>query len=216
VDVPTDRDVRRLRRDYHNPRLVAADLADDPLAQIGRWVDDAVEAGVTEPNAMTVATVDAHGAPSARVVLLRGLDDGLVFFTNYDSPKGRDLTADPRAAAVLCWVDMSRQIRVTGTCARVTAAESDAYWATRPPGSRLSAAASPQSSVIADAGELMRRVAALRARYPDGDVPRPDHWGGFRLRPETVELWLGRPDRLHERLRYRRDDDVWIIERLAP
>ena len=216
MDVPADRAVRHLRRDYRNPPLDEADLADDPLLQIGRWVDAAVDAGVTEPNAMTVATVGADGGPSARVVLLRGLDDGLVFYTNYRSRKGRDLAVDPRAAAVLCWVDLSRQIRVTGTCARVTAAESDAYWASRPPGSRLSAAASPQSSVIDDAEELTRRVAALRERYPDGDVPRPDHWGGFRLRPDAVELWQGRPDRLHERLQYRRDGGTWIVERLAP
>ncbi|HSJ43388.1 MAG TPA: pyridoxamine 5'-phosphate oxidase [Euzebyales bacterium] len=216
MDVPADSAVRHLRREYRNPPLDEADLSEDPLLQIGRWVDAAVDAGVTEPNAMTVATVGADGAPSARVVLLRGLDDGLVFYTSYRSRKGRELAADPRAAAVLCWLDLSRQIRVTGTCARVTAAESDAYWASRPPGSRLSAAASPQSSVIDDAEELTRRVAALRARHPDGDVPRPDHWGGFRLRPDAVELWQGRPDRLHERLRYRRDGGTWIVERLAP
>lgn len=216
MDVPVDSAVRHLRRDYRNPPLDEADLSEDPLLQIGRWVDAAVDAGVTEPNAMTVATVGADGAPSARVVLLRGLDDGLVFYTNYRSRKGRELAADPRAAAVLCWLDLSRQIRVTGTCARVTTAESDAYWASRPPGSRLSAAASPQSSVIDDAEELTRRVAALRARHPDGDVPRPDHWGGFRLRPDAVELWQGRPDRLHERLRYSRDGGTWIVERLAP
>lgn len=216
MDPHDDRDIRNLRRDYRNPPLHAQDLADDPMVQIARWVDAAVDAGVTEPNAMTLATVGPDGAPSARVVLLRGLDDGLVFYTNYDSRKGRELAGDPRAAAVLCWVDLSRQIRVTGTCRRVSPAVSDTYWASRPPASRLSSAASPQSRIIADAAELADRVAALRERHPDGDVPRPAHWGGFRLRPATVELWQGRRDRLHERLLYRREGDAWTLERLAP
>ena len=185
-------------------------MAADPLIELRGWVDRAVAAGVTEPNGMTLATVDADGAPSARVVLLRGLDDGLVFYTNYDSPKGHDLARDPRAAAVLCWVDLSRQIRVTGTCTRVSPAESDAYWASRPPGSRLSAAASPQSSVIADAAELTRRVAALRARHPGGNVPRPAHWGGFRLRPDrVVRIHTGKGGNDGNDLYWRSGNYIW-------
>ncbi len=209
-------DLARLRRDYRNPPLDPAALADDPLTQLGRWVDDAVEAGVVEPNAMTLATADAAGRPSARIVLLRGLDHGLVFYTNYDSRKGRELTANPHAAAVLCWLELARQVRVTGTCTRVSDAESEQYWTTRPVGSRLAAAASPQSSVIVDTAELERRIERLRRRHPDGRVPRPAHWGGYRLGPDTVEFWLGRPDRRHERLRYRRRGARWIAERLAP
>jgi pyridoxamine 5'-phosphate oxidase len=211
-----DGDIARLRRDYRNRPLDLAAMATDPLDELRGWVDGAVAAGVTEPNAMTIATVDADGAPSARIVLLRGLDDGLVFYTNYDSAKGRDLARDPRAAAVLWWVDLARQVRVTGTCARVAEAASDAYWRSRPAGSRLSAAASPQSRVISDPAELTDRIARLRARHPDGEVPRPRHWGGYRLRPDVVEFWQGRPDRLHERVRFRRRADGWVVERLAP
>lgn len=204
------------RRDYRNPPLDPATLAGDPLVQLRAWLDAAVDAGVVEPDAMTLATVDPDGRPSARVVLLRGLDEGLVFYTNYESRKGRDLAGNPHAAAVLCWLELARQVRVTGTCGRVSDAESDRYWASRPLGARLAAAASPQSSVIADTTELERGIERLRRLHPDGQVPRPRHWGGYRLRPDAVEFWLGRPDRRHERVRYRRRAGRWIIERLAP
>lgn len=212
-------DIARLRREYRNPVLEPGAVAADPLDQLRAWLDEAIAAGLTEPNAMTLATVGADGAPSARIVLLRGLDDGLVFYTNYGSRKGADLAADPRAAAVLHWIELARQVRVSGTCAKVPPEQSDAYWASRPAGSRMSSAASPQSRVIADRDVLERRIAELRAAHPDGEVPRPDHWGGYRLHPHTVELWQGRPNRLHERLRYRRrggDSTGWVIERLAP
>jgi len=209
-------DPARLRREYRNPPIERAALAGDPREQFRRWFAHAVASGITEPNAMTLSTVDDRGRPSARIVLLKGVDEGFVFYTNYRSRKGRELEANPHAALVFNWLDLARQVRITGACTRVPDHLSDAYWATRPPGSRLSAAASPQSVVLNDADDLRRRIDELAARYPDGDVPRPAHWGGLRLTPDTVEFWQGRPDRLHERFRYRRSAGTWIIERLAP
>lgn len=198
--------------------LNEADVPDDPVALLGQWLDAAVQARLTEPRAMTLATATADGAPSARMVLLRGVDRrGLVFFTNYQSRKGAELDANPRAALVLYWGPLERQVRVEGEVERVTAAESDAYFHSRPRGSRLSAIASPQSEVIGGRHVLDARVAELVARYPDGDVPRPPHWGGYRVVPQSFEFWQGQPDRLHDRLRYRRRaDGTWTIERLAP
>jgi pyridoxamine 5'-phosphate oxidase len=193
------------------------DLDPDPIVQFRRWLADAEAAGVAEPGAMVLATATPDGSPSARYVLLRGLDDrGFAFFTNYRSAKAGDLEANPRAALVFGWDPLHRQVRVTGPVERVAASESDAYFASRARGSRIGAWASPQSGVLADRTQLEGLVAEADARFPEEEIPRPPHWGGYRVRPEVVELWQGRQDRLHDRLRYRRDGDGWAIDRLAP
>jgi pyridoxamine 5'-phosphate oxidase len=212
-----DLDVADLRRDYRRADLDEAEVDPDPIAQCCAWLADAVDAGVTEPNAMTLATADADGAPSARTVLLKGIDDGgFTFFTNLGSQKGRELAANPRAALVFAWLPLERQITVAGGVTRVDDAEADAYFASRPLGSRLGAWASQQSSVIASRAVLEEARAEAAGRVVDGEIPRPPFWGGFRLSPSRVELWQGRPDRLHDRLRYRRDGDGWVLERLSP
>jgi pyridoxamine 5'-phosphate oxidase len=193
------------------------DLDPDPIVQFRRWLADAEAAGVAEPGAMVLATATPGGSPSARYVLLRGLDErGFAFFTNYQSAKAGDLEANPRAALVFGWDALHRQVRVTGPVERVEGSESDAYFASRARGSRIGAWASPQSGVLADRAQLEELVAAADARFPGDEIPRPEHWGGYRVRPEVVELWQGRQDRLHDRLRYRRSGDRWAIDRLAP
>jgi pyridoxamine 5'-phosphate oxidase len=172
--------------------------------------------GILEPNAMVLATAAPDGAPSARTVLLKGLDErGLAFYTAFDSRKGGELNANPRAAVVFPWIELQRQVLVEGTVDRVSDEEADAYWATRPRGSQLGARASRQSLPIASRAELEEACAALAAEYP-GEVPRPQRWGGYRLSPDAIEFWQGRPDRLHDRLRCRREGDRWTVERLAP
>jgi len=190
-----------------------SDLAADPLHEIRVWLDLAEGAGIVEPNAMSVATA----APSVRTVLLRGIDHGLVFFTNYESAKGRELAADPRCAASLTWASLGRQIRARGAAAKVAAAESDEYWASRPRGSQLAAWASPQSSVLRDRAELDARYDDAVRRFPeDGPVPRPPHWGGYRLVPDEVEFWLRGDNRMHDRLRFARAGGGWRVDRLGP
>jgi len=211
--------VTEMRRSYTRGRLVEADLAADWLAQFTGWFDEAAGSGqLTEPNAMVVATATPDGRPSLRTVLLRGVDErGFVFYTNYESRKGRELAANPGVALLFSWVPLERQVVVTGTASRVTRAESEAYFRSRPRESRLAAWASPQSSVLASRDVLDDAVAELQRRWPDGtEIPAPEHWGGLRVDPETVEFWQGRTARLHDRLRYRREDGGWVVERLAP
>ena len=209
--------IRSRRIQYETEGLDLADIDADPVTQWHRWYDQAVEAGLVEPEAMTVATVDADGRPDARIVLVRGVDEsGLVFFTNYTSAKGTQLETTPVASAVFGWLGLHRQVRVRGHVERLDAESSSEYFASRPRGSRIGAWASPQSSVIADRDELDRRVAEVEARFPGDDVPRPDFWGGWLIRPFEWEFWQGRPSRLHDRLRFSGRPGDWTIERLAP
>jgi pyridoxamine 5'-phosphate oxidase len=212
-------DLAGMRTQYEPAHpLEAEDLADDPMTQLGRWLEAEVAAGAPSANAMLLSSVDDAGAPQSRYVLLRGLDGrGLRFFTNYRSAKGRQLDAHPRAALTFGWPERHRQIRVTGPVERLAAAESDAYFASRPRATQIGAWASEQSEVIAERGELLRRVGEAERRFAGGPVPRPDHWGGYLVTPEVVEFWQGQPDRLHDRLRYRlQAGGGWVLERLSP
>jgi pyridoxamine 5'-phosphate oxidase len=214
---PGTEGVRTLRHEYETRGLDVSDLAPDPLAQFARWYEDAAAEGIYEPHAMTLSTAGPDGHPASRYVLLRGMDDrGFQFFTSYRSAKARDLDARREAALTWGWLELHRQVRARGTVTRLPAAESDAYFESRPRGSQIAAWASPQSEVIAGREELERRVAEVEARFEGRPVPRPEHWGGYLLEPADVEFWQGRKSRLHDRLRYRRSGGAWIVERLAP
>jgi pyridoxamine 5'-phosphate oxidase len=206
-----------LRRSYARGSLAEEDLAADWVTQFTRWFDEAVASSlISEPTAMVVATAAPSGQPSVRTVLLRGVSAaGFEFFTNYESRKGRELAANPQVALVFSWVPLERQVVVTGTASRVSAAESAAYFHSRPRDSQLASAASAQSSVVPSRAVLSAAVAELAERYPD-EVPAPANWGGIRVAPDSVEFWQGRPARLHDRLRFRLDGTGWVVERLSP
>ncbi|GAC1330855.1 MAG: pyridoxamine 5'-phosphate oxidase [Mycobacteriales bacterium] len=210
--------VSDLRRSYRLSGLSEDELAADPFEQFERWLQDAIEAGMDEPTAMVVATAASDGRPSSRTVLLKGYDErGFVFFTGYDSRKGRELAANPRASLLFPWIPLERQVIVSGDVERATRAEAVEYFRSRPHGSQLGAIASDQNSVIPSRAVLEDRLAELVARYPEGaEVDVPERWGGFRVVPLTIEFWQGRQDRLHDRLRYTRDGKGWLVERLMP
>jgi pyridoxamine 5'-phosphate oxidase len=219
---PSAPDLAALRREYGDHGLDVPDLAPDPVSMFRRWMDDTVTAGLHEPNAMVVASVSPEGRPSSRMVLLKGVDErGFVFFTNYESRKAAEIAANPHVSLLFPWHDLQRQVRVEGTASKVSAEESEAYFASRPRESQLGAWASPQSRVVASRSALDERYGGVLAQFAELDeVPVPPHWGGFRVAPYAVEFWQGRKGRMHDRLVYRRVEDdphaPWTVDRLAP
>lgn len=211
-------DIAALRHDYVARGLRRADLDPDPIRQFERWFTEAAAAEIRDVNAMTLATATPDGHPFARIVLLKGIDErGFVFFTNYRSDKGRQLEANPRAALILFWVQLERQIRVEGAVEKTSRAESEAYFHSRPPGSQLGAWASEQSEPVPDRAALEAQLADARARFGEGPAPLPEHWGGYRVKPTMIEFWQGRTNRMHDRFRYaRQENGSWLIERLSP
>jgi pyridoxamine 5'-phosphate oxidase len=206
-----------LRQNYTQGGLLKSQASRDPIEQFRYWMEQAIAANLLEPNAMTLATVTAEGKPSARIVLLKDFDDrGFVFYTNYRSRKGRELTVNPHAALVFLWGDLERQVRIEGSIEIVEESAATAYFHSRPLGSQLGAWASDQSSVVDSREVLEDRIQSLAEQYRDRQIPKPEHWGGFRVIPSELEFWQGRPSRLHDRLRYRLIDRTWQIDRLAP
>jgi len=207
-----------LRKDYALQALAEAEAHPNPFQQFQLWFDQAIAAQLHEPNAMTLATATKTGTPSARIVLLKGFDSrGFVLYTNYNSRKGQELAENPQAVLVFWWAELERQVRIEGRVEKVSESEADDYFQSRPRGSRLGAWTSNQSQVISDREVLEQRLQALTAQYQDQEIPRPPHWGGYRVVPSAIEFWQGRPSRLHDRLRYcQGEDGQWLIERLAP
>lgn len=210
-------DLAALRAEYAREGLDERNAGSDPVALFGRWLDDAFAAGIHEPNAMALATADPSGRPSVRIVLLKGFDEaGAVFYTNYDSSKGRELSANPWASVVLLWHELQRQVRIGGRVERVEPAQSDAYFGTRPRGAQIGAVASEQSRPIEDREALEAQVADAERTFDDRDVERPEQWGGYRISLDAMEFWQGRANRVHDRLRFTRSGDGWARERLQP
>ena len=206
-----------IRKDYKMQTLLETDVAADPIVQFDKWWDDAIKSQLDEVNAMTLATADANAVPAARIVLLKGYDkNGFVFFTNYQSNKGNQMAQNPHVCLIFFWAALERQVRINGTVEKISAAESDAYFLSRPAGSRIGAWASPQSTVIAKREVIEDRSKQFEEQFSDGNIPRPPHWGGYIVKPGQIEFWQGRPSRLHDRIQYSLHNGNWSIERLAP
>ncbi|MEJ2900970.1 pyridoxamine 5'-phosphate oxidase [Pedobacter panaciterrae] len=213
----TKENIQNLRQDYRSASLSENDVDSNPILQFKKWFQDAVSSQLYEPNVMTLATSDRFGKPTARIVLLKGIDeDGFVFYTNYESKKGRDLVENPQAALVFFWPELERQVRIEGVVSKVSEETSSEYFHSRPIGSQIGAMASPQSKVISDRESLERKVEQLTTQYADQEIPRPLHWGGYLVEPTYIEFWQGRPSRLHDRIVYDLVEGSWIINRLAP
>ncbi|KEQ28591.1 pyridoxine 5'-phosphate oxidase [Pedobacter antarcticus 4BY] len=213
----TKENLQNLRQEYKAAELQESDVAANPTDQFANWFKDVLGAQLFEPNVMTLATADAMGKPSARIVLLKEFDNtGFVFYTNYESKKGKQLAENPQASLLFFWPELERQVRIDGIVSRVSAEASDSYFHSRPAGSQIGALASPQSQIIPNREYLQEKVSVLKNEFQGVEIPRPEHWGGYILEPQAMEFWQGRPSRLHDRINYTFDNGVWVISRLAP
>ena len=211
------KDIANIRKDYIQGVLSEQDVFPDAIQQFEKWWSEAIASEIEEPNAMTVATINEQGFPSARIVLVKDIsDEGFSFFSNYNSDKGQQISAQDRVALLFFWKELERQVRIEGTIEKLSDADSDAYFASRPRGSKIAAWSSPQSEIIADRSVLDQRVQQYEEKFQNQDVPRPPHWGGYLVRPLSIEFWQGRSSRMHDRLKYIKEGNGWKIERLAP